>query len=54
MATEIERKFLLKNDSWRKVQGTHYRQGYLCNSIEKRCACVAKVIVLISISKVLP
>ncbi|MBO7147057.1 MAG: CYTH domain-containing protein [Lentisphaeria bacterium] len=30
MATEIERKFLLKNDSWRQqVESTHYiRQGY--------------------------
>jgi adenylate cyclase len=31
MATEIERKFLLKNDSWQTVadEGVHYRQGYL-------------------------
>ncbi len=35
MGTEIERKFLLKNDSWRRgpdgspVAGTLYRQGYL-------------------------
>lgn len=30
MATEIERKFLLKDDSWRVLAdaGTHYRQGY--------------------------
>lgn len=35
MATEIERKFLLKNDNWRTVDGTHYRQGYLCNTKEK-------------------
>jgi CYTH domain-containing protein len=32
MAIEIERKFLLKADDWRKLaQGVHYRQGYLCN-----------------------
>jgi CYTH domain-containing protein len=31
MATEIERKFLLANDDWRKLaSGTVYRQGYLC------------------------
>lgn len=30
MGTEIERKFLLKNDTWRGMAaGTHYRQGYL-------------------------
>lgn len=30
MGYEIERKFLLKNDSWRDLaQGQHYRQGYL-------------------------
>jgi adenylate cyclase len=31
MATEIERKFLLKDDSWRKGgdTGTRFRQGYL-------------------------
>ena len=31
MAREIERKFLLKNDAWRKsaAQGVLYRQGYL-------------------------
>jgi CYTH domain-containing protein len=31
MATEIERKFLLKNDQWRALagSGTRYRQGYL-------------------------
>lgn len=34
MATEIERKFLVLNDSWRAgVAGqAHYRQGYLANS----------------------
>ena len=30
MATEIERKFLVKDDSWRGLgEGDHYRQGYL-------------------------
>jgi CYTH domain-containing protein len=30
MATEIERKFLVKDDSWREqAVGSHYRQGYL-------------------------
>lgn len=34
MATEIERKFLLKDDSWRKSAdlGTKYSQGYLVGS----------------------
>lgn len=34
MATEIERKFLLKNASWKKFadEGTHYSQGYLIGS----------------------
>ncbi len=32
MGTEIERKFLVRNDAWRQgAQGTAYRQGYLCN-----------------------
>jgi adenylate cyclase len=31
MKLEIERKFLLKNEDWRKgATGTRYRQGYLC------------------------
>jgi adenylate cyclase len=30
MATEIERKFLVRNDTWRGLgKGCHYRQGYL-------------------------
>jgi len=30
MATEIERKFLVKDDTWRGLgEGGHYRQGYL-------------------------
>jgi len=34
MATEIERKYLVRNDGWRaRVQGEiRYRQGYLANS----------------------
>lgn len=36
MAKEIERKFLVVGDTWRKLaKGTHYRQGYL-NSIKER------------------
>lgn len=34
MATEIERKFLLKNSSWKESadQGTQYSQGYIVGS----------------------
>ena len=36
MAKEIERKFLVVGDNWRKLaKGTHYRQGYL-NSVKER------------------
>ncbi|RUS67649.1 Inorganic triphosphatase [Saezia sanguinis] len=36
MAKEIERKFLVIGDEWRKLaKGTHYRQGYL-NSAKER------------------
>jgi len=36
MKIEIERKFLLKNDDWRKgAGGTLYRQGYLCTDPER-------------------
>jgi adenylate cyclase len=36
MATEIERKFLVSNDSWRGLgRGEKYRQGYLCNEKER-------------------
>ena len=35
MAKEIERKFLIKNDAWRKVRGIKYRQGYL-SSVKER------------------
>lgn len=34
MGTEIERKFLLRNDDWRKLasHSTQYRQGYLSDA----------------------
>ena len=36
MGLEIEKKFLLKNDDWRKLaQGKEYRQGYL-SSVKER------------------
>ncbi|HEY5672331.1 MAG TPA: CYTH domain-containing protein [Malonomonas sp.] len=36
MATEIERKFLVKNDSWRAgAVGIAFRQGYLCAEPER-------------------
>ena len=36
MQIEIERKFLLKNDDWRKgASGILYRQGYLCTDPER-------------------
>jgi adenylate cyclase len=36
MAREIEKKFLLKNDTWRKyAKGTFYRQGYLSTKKER-------------------
>jgi len=36
MAKEIERKFLVKGDAWRKLAtGTHYRQGYLSTVKER-------------------
>ena len=35
MALEIERKFLVKEDTWRNEKGTKYRQGYL-NSAKER------------------
>ncbi len=36
MGIEIERKFLVKNDSWRVpgIQGIFLKQGYLKNSVE--------------------
>ena len=36
MATEIERKYLLKNDGWRAgAEGVLYRQGYLSTAAER-------------------
>ena len=36
MGIEIERKFLLKNNDWRKLaQGVVYRQGYISSDKEK-------------------
>lgn len=36
MVTEIERKFLLKGDTWRRSEkAIKCRQGYLCNTKEK-------------------
>jgi CYTH domain-containing protein len=36
MAKEIERKYLLRSDEWRKLaEGTHYRQGYLSTVKER-------------------
>ena len=43
MGTEIERKFLLKNDAWRNLaEGVHYRQGYL-NSAKERTVRVRTI-----------
>jgi CYTH domain-containing protein len=43
MAKEIERKFLVAGDEWRKgIQGTHYRQGYL-NSTKERCVRIRTI-----------
>lgn len=35
MGKEIERKFMVKKDTWRNVKGTRYCQGYL-NSAKER------------------
>lgn len=36
MHAEIERKFLLKDSSWKKkARGTPFRQGYLCTATER-------------------
>jgi CYTH domain-containing protein len=43
MGTEIERKFLLRNDTWKKLaKGTYYRQGYL-NSHKERTVRVRTI-----------
>ena len=35
MALEIERKFLVTGDEWRKAEGTVLRQGYLSTHPER-------------------
>jgi CYTH domain-containing protein len=35
MATEIERKFLVKEGIWRHAKGAGYRQGYLSSAKER-------------------
>ncbi len=42
MAKEIERKFLVKEGSWRHAKGTAYRQGYL-NSAKERIVRVRTI-----------
>ena len=42
MAKEIERKFLVKEGSWRNEKGTRYRQGYL-NSVKERVVRVRTI-----------
>ena len=43
MAKEIERKFLVVGDAWKKLaQGVHYRQGYL-NSMKERTVRIRTV-----------
>jgi len=43
MGKEIERKFLLKDDSWRSLaKGKRYRQGYL-NSVKERVVRVRTI-----------
>jgi len=43
MGQEIERKFLVKGDSWRaRAKGTTYRQGYL-NSVKERTVRIRTV-----------
>ena len=42
MAVEIERKFLVKKDTWRNEQGTRYRQGYL-SSVKERTVRVRTI-----------
>lgn len=43
MAKEIERKFLVKGDAWRRLaEGTLYRQGYL-NSVKERTVRIRTV-----------
>ena len=41
MAEEIERKFLVKSDSWRADvrKSTRLQQGYLSTDPERMCVC---------------
>ena len=45
MATEIERKFLLKNDGWRGAvrKSVHYRQGYLRTGKDSSCSVRVRI-----------
>jgi CYTH domain-containing protein len=42
MAKEIERKFLVREGSWRNEKGTRYRQGYL-SSVKERVVRVRTI-----------
>jgi len=42
MGKEIERKYLIKGETWRTKEGTKYRQGYL-NSIKERVVRVRTI-----------
>lgn len=43
MGKEIERKYLVTDDTWRKLaEGTHYKQGYL-NSMKERVVRVRTI-----------
>jgi len=42
MAKEIERKFLVKEETWRQAKRTQYRQGYL-NSAKERIVRVRTI-----------
>jgi CYTH domain-containing protein len=42
MGKEIERKFLVKERTWRQAKGTQYRQGYL-NSTKERIVRVRTI-----------
>ena len=35
MGVEIERKFLVRNDSWRTGEGIPFRQGYLNSNLNR-------------------
>ena len=42
MPKEIERKFLVENDTWRNASGIRYRQGYL-SSVKERTVRVRTI-----------